>query len=106
MTERDLIGDLRLTRARAEALHAAVSRFLELAPAQRSCVIMKDVLGHSLDEIAEILLMTVPAVKAALHRGRARLAELRSIEVPTMRAASPELARYAALFNARDWDAV
>ena len=142
MSERDLIGDLRLTRerfatlvaeirpelhrycarmtgsiadgedvvqdtlARAEALHAAVSRFVELAPAQRSCVILKDVLGYSLDEIASILGMTVPAVKAALHRGRSRLRELRTIEVPTARSASPEIARYAALFNARDWDAV
>ena len=49
---------------------------------------------------------TVPAVKAALHRGRMRLAELRSTEVPIARAASPEVTRYAALFNARDWDAV
>ncbi len=94
------------TLARAEALHTAVSRFVALAPAQRSCVILKDVLGHSLDEIAATLGMTVPAVKAALHRGRARLRELRTIEVPTARSASPEIARYAALFNARDWDGV
>ncbi len=94
------------TLARAEALHTAVSRFVALAPAQRSCVILKDVLGHSLDEIATTLGMTVPAVKAALHRGRARLRELRTIEVPTARSASPEIARYAALFNARDWDGV
>ena len=94
------------TLARAEALHAAVSRFVELAPAQRSSVILKDVLGYSLDEITSILGMTVPAVKAALHRGRSRLRELRTIEVPTARSASPEIARYAALFNARDWDAV
>ena len=30
--------------ARTEAVRAAISRFLELAPAQRSCVILKDVL--------------------------------------------------------------
>jgi hypothetical protein len=94
------------TLARDEALHAAVSRFVDLAPAQRSCVVLKDVLGHSLDEIAAILVMTVPAVKAALHRGRARLRELRTLETPTTRAASPEVVRYAALFNARDWDGV
>ena len=92
--------------AHDEAIRAAVSLFLELPPAQRSCVILKDVLGHSLDEIAAILEMTVPAVKAALHRGRVRLGELRSIEVPTARAASREVTRYATLFNARDWDAV
>ena len=33
-------------------MRAAVSRFIELAPAPRSCVILKDVLGHSLEEIA------------------------------------------------------
>src|SRR5262249_52446287 len=74
------------TLARGEAVRAAVSLFLELPPTQRSCVILKDVLGHSLDEIAAILVTTVPAVKAALHRGRVRLAELRSTEVPNARA--------------------
>jgi hypothetical protein len=34
--------------ARDEAVRAAVSRFLELAPAQRSCLILKDVLDYSL----------------------------------------------------------
>ena len=48
--------------AREHALHVAVSRFVELAPAQRSCVILKDVLGHSLEEIAALLDLSVPAV--------------------------------------------
>jgi RNA polymerase sigma factor (sigma-70 family) len=94
--------------ARKEAVHAAVSRFLELAPAPRSCVILKDVLGYSLGEIASLLELSVPAVKAALHRGRARLRELNKasgLAAPSRRI-SPELARYAALFNARDWDGV
>jgi hypothetical protein len=39
----------------AEAVRAAVSRFLELAPAQRSCVILKDVLEHSLEEVAALV---------------------------------------------------
>ena len=47
--------------------------FLELAPAQRGCVILKDVLEHSIDEIAVELGLSVAAVKAALHRGRAAL---------------------------------
>jgi RNA polymerase sigma-70 factor, ECF subfamily len=91
-----------------QAVHAAVSRFLELAPAQRSCVILKDVLDYSLEESAALLELSVPAVKAALHRGRARLRELS--EAPAAAAVpsrgSPVLARYAALFNARDWDSV
>jgi len=93
--------------AREHALHAAVSRFVELAPAQRCCVILKDVLGHSLDEIAALLELSVPAVKAALHRGRVRLRdELANVAESAPRAASPTVARYAALFNARDWDGV
>jgi len=59
--------------ARDEATRAAISRFSELVPVQRSSVILKDVLGHSVDEIAVLLELSVPAVKAALHRGRERL---------------------------------
>ena len=93
--------------AREHALRAAVSRFVELAPAQRSCVILKDVLGHSLEELATLLELSVPAVKAALHRGRVRLRdELANVAEITARPASPVVARYAELFNARDWDGV
>lgn len=96
--------------AREQAVQLALTAFLELPPAQRSCVILKDVLGHSLDETAQILELTIPAVKAALHRGRAQLrsedlspSEERS--APPRRA-SPSVARYATLFNARAWDSV
>ena len=94
--------------AREQAVQAAMSRFLELAPAQRSCVILKDVLDHSLEEIAELLGLTLPAVKAALHRGRTRLRELAQMSTTTTRTQphSETLLNYAALFNARDWDGV
>jgi RNA polymerase sigma-70 factor (ECF subfamily) len=93
---------------REQAIHTAISRFLELAPTQRSCVILKDVLGHSLDDIAQLLGLSIPAVKAALHRGRARLLTLsaNTAAAPRPRPASPVLARYVELFNARDWDGV
>src|SRR5262249_33463186 len=89
--------------ARDEAVRAAVSRFLALAPAERSCVILKDVLGHSLDQIAALLELTIPAVKAALHRGRVRLAAAAAAPHGPR---SPAVERYARLFNARDWDGV
>lgn len=94
--------------ARDEAVHAAVSRFLELTPTQRSCVIFKDVLGYSLDEIAGLLELSMPAIKASLHRGRGRLRDLSTVSEHTAppRPVSPAVARYAALFNARDWDGV
>ncbi len=95
--------------AREEATRVAISRFSELVPVQRSCVILKDVLGHSVDEMAELLELSVPAVKAALHRGRERLrmlAESAPREAMPAPPASPDIARYVALFNAREWDAV
>ena len=108
----DFAGDAALepdsALSREDAMRTAVSRFLELPPAQRSCVILKDVLEYSLEEIAAMLELSVPAIKAALHRGRARLRELSAVPEPTTvtRIASPALARYAALFNAHDWDGV
>jgi RNA polymerase sigma factor (sigma-70 family) len=94
--------------ARRQAVDAAISCFLELAPAQRGCVILKDVLDHSLEEIAAELNLTVPSVKAALHRGRAALRQLTEATAPTpgLRATSAALRHYARLFNAHDWDAV
>jgi len=95
--------------SREQALSEALSHFLELPPLQRSCVILKDVLDYSLDDIAGWLATTVPAVQAALHRARRGLAERRRVAARVgLRNAviSPTLARYAALFNAQDWDAL
>ena len=88
-------------------VRAALARFLALPVTQRSAVILKDVLGHSLLETAETMATTVPAVKAALVRGRARLLALEQREQASEEtSARSELERYAALFNARDWDGV
>jgi RNA polymerase sigma-70 factor (ECF subfamily) len=91
-----------------EAVETAAARFLELPVGQRSVVILKDVLGHSLDEISGMLDMTVNAVKAALARGRARLAQINAALPPpaVARPPSPAIVRYVALFNERNWDAL
>ena len=104
----DDVAEPDIALSRQEAVRGAISQFLELVPAQRSCVILKDVLDYSLEKIAAMLELSVSAVKAALHRGRARLRELTKAQRPAAppRATSPALARYAALFNARDWDGV
>jgi RNA polymerase sigma-70 factor (ECF subfamily) len=86
------------------ATRAALARFLTLPVAQRSAVILKDVLGHSLAEAAETMDTTVMAVKAALVRGRASLREAAAADAPVLAIARTELDRYAALFNAGDWD--
>src|ERR1700722_12123824 len=88
-------------------VRAALARFLALPMPQRSAVILKDVLGPWLEETAQTMDTTVMAVKAALVRARARLLEPEENDAPRKvepAAARAELDRYAALFNARDWD--
>jgi RNA polymerase sigma factor (sigma-70 family) len=87
-------------------VRAALAHFLTLPVSQRSAVILKDVLGHSLEEAAETMGTTVLAVKGALVRGRARLLEAGREDVESSAALRADLERYASLFNARDWDAV
>jgi RNA polymerase sigma-70 factor, ECF subfamily len=90
-------------------VRAALARFLSLPVTQRSAVILKDVLGHSLEETAETMGTTVMAVKAALVRGRGKLLQLLEEEREQAEMAATkraELDRYASLFNARDWDGV
>ena len=91
---------------RREAVETAVSRFVELPTMQRSVVILKDLLDQSLEEIADMLDLTVNAVKAHLARGRARLTVINAqTPAPSVaRPPSPAVARYVALFNGRDWD--
>jgi Sigma-70, region 4 len=91
---------------RREAVETAVSRFAELPTVQRSVVILKDVLDQSLEEIADMLDLTVNAVKAQLARGRARLKAINAQAPgqPAPRPPSPAVARYVALFNRHDWD--
>jgi RNA polymerase sigma-70 factor (ECF subfamily) len=84
---------------------------MRLPVAQRSSVILMDVLGYSLHEIGGIAGMSVAAVKAALHRGRVRLRELGAEpdDPPLTVLTEPQrvlLAAYVDRFNARDFDAI
>jgi RNA polymerase sigma factor (sigma-70 family) len=87
-------------------VRAALACFLSLPVAQRSAVILKDVLGHSLDETAETMGTTVMAVKAALFRGRGKLLQRDREDAEVAATTRAALNRYASLFNARDWDGV
>ncbi len=89
-----------------EAVRTAVSRFAELPILQRSVIILKDILDEPLAEIALLLDLTVDSVKAHLARGRARLREINAeaSQLPEVKVPSAAVARYAALFNQRDWD--
>jgi RNA polymerase sigma-70 factor (ECF subfamily) len=91
------------------AATAALRTFMHLPVAQRGAVILMDVLGYSLQEVSDITGLTVPAVKASLHRGRMRLRELAgSPDEPLVLDAADlqRLAAYAERFNAHDFDAV
>jgi RNA polymerase sigma-70 factor (ECF subfamily) len=104
LVDEDAKADSRVAAA------ASLSTFLHLSPIERSSVVLADVLGHSLAETASVLALTLPAVKAALHRGRQRLRQL----VDSPEEAVPKLAEadhrrlraYADRFNARDFDAL
>jgi RNA polymerase sigma-70 factor (ECF subfamily) len=95
---------------RRQAAAASLRTLMRLPVAQRSSVILMDVLGHSLEEISQVLESTVPAVKANLHRGRQRLSELAAEpddQPPVLAEADRRrLAAYVARFNARDFDAL
>ena len=93
------------------ATSASMHTFMRLPVAQRSSIILMDVLGYSLDEIGRVTEQSIPAIKASLHRGRARLAELAQepddTAVPHLAASERALlTAYVDRFNARDFDAV
>jgi len=98
-------------RVDPEIVSAALAEFLRLPVAQRSAVILKDVLGCSVEEIADATGASAQATKAALFRGRTAL-RARSAAPPPVeweRASPAErelLHRYAELFNRRDWEAL
>ena len=80
---------------------------LNLPPKERACVLLKDVFEYSLEEIAELVDSTVGGVKAALNRGRSKLASSRHRFAPP-RSSTPEnkeiFRLYVERFNRRDWD--
>jgi RNA polymerase sigma-70 factor (ECF subfamily) len=80
---------------------------LALPPKERACVLLKDVFDYSLEEIADLVDSTVGGVKAALSRGRAKLATLPE-QPPARESVSPHASRllhlYVERFNRRDWD--
>lgn len=95
--------------ARASA-ESSLALLQTLTPVERSSVVLMDVLGYAIAETAEILSITTAAVKAALHRGRARLKSAANEPAPATTVIDPaereRLRAYADRFNARDFDAL
>src|SRR5438477_955376 len=108
--EVDMIADPADTISSREIASASLRTFMRLPVAQRSSVILTDVLGCSLKEVCDVLDFSLPAVKAALHRGRAQLRELADepddLPHPKLSDADRDrLTAYVSHFNARDFDA-
>src|SRR4051794_37380177 len=109
--EVEMIAD-RLDDVESRQIAATSLRtFMRLPVAQRSSVILMDVLGCSLQEICEVMDCSLPAAKAALHRGRAQLREYADepddTPQPTLSDTDRErLGAYVAHSNARDFDAI
>lgn len=85
--------------------------FLRLPELQRCAVILKDVLGHSVDEIATIAECSPAAAKSALQRGRAALRQLarepEDSRLPLMSDSDRrKITAYVLLFRNGDFDAI
>lgn len=114
-----LLGDAELDMI-VDQLDAVESRqiaatslrtFMRLPVAQRSSVILMDVLGCSLREICEVMDCSLPAAKTFLHRGRAQLRDIAAEpdDAPQAKLSDADrerLGAYVAHFNARDFDAI
>jgi RNA polymerase sigma-70 factor (ECF subfamily) len=109
--EVDMIADPADAVSSREIAGASLRTFMRLPLVQRSSVILMDVLGCSMREVCEVMDSSLPAVKAALHRGRAQLRELAAqpddLPHPELSQAERDrLGAYVANFNARDFDAI
>ena len=85
--------------------------FLRLPELQRCAVILKDVLGYSIEEIANIAECSEPAAKSALQRGRAALRQLAQMpddaRLPMMSDPDREkISVFVRLFRSGDFDAI
>ena len=94
-----------------EAATISLRTFMRLPALQRSTVILKDVLGHSLEEVASITGASEAAAKSALQRGRVRLREFANdptdVSLPILSdVMGVRLIKYVEGFKTGDFDAV
>lgn len=109
--ELDLIAMDESTEGSEEIVMTSLRTFLRLPALQRSAVILKDVLGHSIEEVSSINGVTPAAAKSALQRARERLkvlaAEPEDLELPRLSdELRARLEAYVDGFRTGDFDAV
>jgi RNA polymerase sigma-70 factor (ECF subfamily) len=99
------LPELGASDERRATREASGTLIAQLSPKERAAVVLKDAFDLPLEEIAEALSTTVGAVKAALHRGRGKLATPKTPEPVEPRAPAPAvLDAFCQAFNARDLD--
>lgn len=94
-----------------EIVMVGFQTFMQLPELQRCAVILKDVLGHTVEEIAAIADCTPAAAKSALQRGRGALRQLarrsEATRLPLMPDGDREkIAAYVRFFQSGDFDAI
>jgi RNA polymerase sigma-70 factor (ECF subfamily) len=109
--EVDMVADQLDAVLSRQIASASLRTFMRLPVAQRSSVILRDVLGCSLQEVCEVMDYSLPAVKASLHRGRTQLREFAGEpdDAPPPKLSDADRVRltsYVTHFNARDFDAI
>jgi RNA polymerase sigma-70 factor (ECF subfamily) len=97
--------------ASRSSLRLALVASLQYLPArQRAVFVLREVLAFPAGEVAEMLDMSMPAVKSALQRARARLDEVAPSSDVVVEPDSPEardiLDRYMAAFESADVEAL
>jgi len=106
-----LTGDFAEAPMAVDIVAVSFQTFLRLPELQRCAVILKDVLGHSIDEVASIADCTPAAAKSALQRGRTTLRHLAQMPMDTRLPLMPDAARqkmaaFVDLFRMGDFDAI
>ena len=105
----ELLDDTQEAVVSLEMIGLAFIAALQNLPArQRAALILRDVLGYSAVEAAEILECTVPSVTSALQRARSKLEELDTSTQTSGTAAeqSEVVDRFVAAWQANDVDAI
>jgi len=97
-----------LTESRETVALAFIALLQRLSPKQRAALLLKDVLGWSAEDIAEVLALSVSAVSSALHRARETVAvgasarALRPADAPGPEPSPAVLAAYVRSWETHD----
>jgi len=95
--------------ARENITMAFIAALHLLPPRQRAVLILRDVLDWQAREVADLLDITVPAVKSALHRARTTLAShahAAGVEARFDETATPQLDHYVRAWETADINAL